>query len=113
MSSDLARKRQAAWDSFIQKRTRTEAQYNELIQKESNSPYEPMRDFVSTLPKSLSDIIPSFYIPMEQQLEYPAQCEEEIAKYNSIVAQVMEITEEMLMQAENENKAFSMEVRQG
>lgn len=109
--SDLARKRQAAWDVFIQKRTQTEAQYNELIQKESNSPYQPMREYVSSLPKTLAEVIPSFYIPMEQQLTYPTQCEEEVAKYNQIVATVMRITEEMLEQAEQQNVQFMTEVR--
>lgn len=109
--SDLARKRQAAWDAFIQKRTRTEAQYAELIEKESNSPYEPMRAYVASLPKTLAEIIPSFYIPMEQQLEYPSQCEEEVGRYNAIVAEVMRITEEMLEKAEQQNIAFATEVR--
>lgn len=109
--AELARKRQAAWDSFIQKRTKTEAQYAELIRKESNSPYQPMREFVQTLPKTLQEIIPTFYIPMEQQLEYPQQCDEEIAKYNAIVDRVNAITEEMLIKAEEEIKLFESEVK--
>lgn len=111
--AELARKRQAAWDNFIQKRTKTEAQYNELIEKESNSPYEPMRVYVQTLPKTLAEIIPCFYVPMEQQLEYPEQCDEQIARYNAIVDKVNSITEEMLIMAEKESEQFQEVVKLG
>lgn len=106
----LARKRQVAWDNFIKKRTKTEAQYAELIRLESGSPYEPMREYVSTLPKTLEEIIPSFYLPMEQQLEYPTQADEEVARYNAIVDRVNAITEEMLIKVEQENAEFDSKV---
>ena len=109
-TEQLARKRQVAWDNFIKKRTQTEAQYSEMIRVESNSPYEPMRQFVSTLPKTLAEIVPSFYLPMETQLEYPEKVGEEISKYNTIVAQVNSITEQMLIKAEEEAAKFAEEV---
>lgn len=109
-TEQLARKRQVAWDNFIKKRTQTEAQYNELIRVESASPYAPMKDYVLTLPKTLAEIVPSFYLPMETQLEFPEKVNEEIARYNEIVAKVNSITEEMLLKAEEESAKFAEEV---
>ena len=109
--NDLALKRQQAWEAFIQKRTKNANQYAELISKESNSPYAPMREYVLTLPKTFEEVVPSFFIPMEEALQYPEQAEQEIARYNEIVARVNAITVEMLEAAEQEVSSFDREVR--
>ncbi len=109
--SDLSIMRQKAWDTFVQRRSVNESQYKTLIEKESNSPYAPMREYIQTLPKTFEELMPSFYLPMESTLEYPSQADDEIRHYNEIVQKVRALTEEMMVKAEEELAAFKEKVQ--
>lgn len=108
--SSFAISRQAACEEFIRNRTKTEANYADMINKCSKTTYAPLRDYVATLPKTVQEIIPSYYVPMDEVLEFPEKEAEERARYNAIVDKIMAIQEEAIELARKENAMFAQEV---
>lgn len=110
--SSFAISRQQACEAFIRNRTKTEANYADMINKCSKTTYAPLREYVATLPKTLQEIIPSYYVPMDEVLEFPEQEAEERKRYNEIVDKVMAIQLEAINLAKLENEKFAQEVNQ-
>lgn len=108
--SSFAMNRQKACEEFIKNRTKTEAEYADMINKCSKTTYAPLREYVSTLPASLRDIIPSYYVPLDEVLEFPEKEAQEREAYNAIVDKVMAFQEEAIALAQAENEKFAQEV---
>ena len=55
---------------------------------------------------------PSYYVPLDEVLEFPEQESQERNRYNEIVEKVMAIQNEAIASAQAENEKFAQEVKQ-
>lgn len=101
---------QNAWDEFVKQRTNIANAYANAVQHAKRSTYEPLRNYANTLPDSLEQVWPSFYLPMQDYVS-DEQFEKERGIYNQIAQTINAYNDEIMDKVIEANRKFEEVVR--